>query len=764
MFFRPEFAAYRDRIMEKGAKWIGFYTDPAYDESNPDQPYGAPAMYVRKRFSLHKSVQKAEISCTALGVYKLFVNGQEIRSFLEPGFTDYRKRVYEQTYDVTSMLVGGKNAFGACVGDGWYTGNIAMVRRQRFGRYPLKFRACLRLVYRDGSEETVCTDASWEGFTGGLRENDILNGECRDFRLPHAEIFTDAYAEAPAPVQEFAVDVPVFAECCERVELCERLAPSFLRQSARGALIDFGQNFAGVVRLCLRGGRGTRVRVRHGEMLDADGSLYVANLRSARCTDTLILSGGTDEYLPSFTYHGFRYVQIEAEGDVELQSVAAYAVHNRLRPTGSFSCSEALVNRIYSNTLWSMRSNFVSIPTDCPQRDERMGWLADAHLFARSAMYMADCEKFFRRYLLDVSDATGEDGVPDTAPYVNFFGKNNAGWADGAVILPYLHYRMYGDQSIIAENLPLMRRHIRAYMATAEGGIRCKSVYGDWLSLGEETPEDYFSTAYYYYSLTLYLELLGVLGKTDAAVERERGVVYAAFRRRFVGESGRTACDTQTSYVLGYAFGLLTADEAAANLRRKIEENGMKLATGFNGGKFLMPVLSDLKMDDVAYALLLNEDYPGWGYSIANGATTIWERWNSYTEQDGFGDAGMNSFNHYVFGSVVEWMYRYMLGIREDEAGFTKVCVAPHFDPLGRIRSASGSYETKLGAVKVSWESENAGYTVRVECPECIPLRFDFGDGEVLSHCCKRGEHVFRIGCGRPAEKPQPRVAAVQAL
>ena len=735
------------------SKWIGFYTDPSYDESESDRKFGAPAMYVYKKFDIWKAVSRATLECCALGVYAAYVNGSAVESFLEPGFTDYNKRVYSRRFDVTSLLIGGKNAFGACVGDGWYTGNVAMVRRQRFGKYPLLFAARLEIEYRDGEVQVIGTDKSWSGATGAVRENDILNGETRDFRLPHGSIFTAEYPDKSA-VTESEYPILLQPSDFEPVQLCEKFAPTYIRRGEKEALVDFGQNMAGVLHLRVQGEAGTRVTLRHGEMLDEDGELYTANLRSALNTDTLLLSGGEDDFVPLFTYHGFRYAQIEADKPVKILFLEARAVHNELKAAGEFSCSSALVNRIFRNVWWSMNSNFVSVPTDCPQRDERLGWLADAHLFARTAMYNADCEKFYRRYLRDVSDAATEEGVADYAPYVNIFGRNNGGWADGAVILPYFHYRMYGDKGIIRENLELMQKHIRASIRTSKDGIREQSTYGDWLNIGADTPLDVFCTAYHYYSLSLYLYLLDEIGERDAEAEAEKERTYAAFRNKLVDADGRVKGDTQTGYVLAYAFGLLEREAAAKHLRRKFEESGMHLTTGFNGGRYLLPVLSELGLDDIAYTLLLSEEYPGWGYSIANGATTIWERWNSYTKEDGFGDASMTSFNHYVFGSCVEWMYRYVLGIREDRPGFSEVLIAPRFDPCGRITSAEGRYDSRGGRIAVRWEQAKGGYLYRVQCPRKMNVRFDFGGTSARLVSKKDGEYVYRIAasCGARPE------------
>ena len=730
------------------SKWIGFYTDPSYDESEKDQKYGAPAMYVFRKFLIAKAVRSAVLECSALGVYAAYVNGSQVDGFLEPGFTDYKKRIYSRRYDVTSLLIGGTNAFGACVGDGWYTGNVAMVRRQRFGKYPLRFAARLEITYRDGQKQVIGTDKTWQGCTGAVRENDILNGEKRDFRLPHGEIFTAGYETEGAEVTEAEYPVVPQDSDFESVQLCERLDVTYLYRDERRALVDIGQNLAGVLHVRLRGKEGTVVRIRHAEMLDEKGGLYTENLRSALNTDTLILSGKEDDFVPMFCYHGFRYAELSADGPVEIKCLEARAVHNNLKQAGDFRCSSELIGKIFKNTIWGMRSNFVSVPTDCPQRDERLGWLADAHLFARTAMYNADCRKFYARFMRDVSDDSTDEGVPDYAPYVDIFGRNNAGWADCAVILPYFHYRMYGDKQIIRDNLPVMRRHIAASSRVAVNGISSRSVYGDWLNIGEDTPLEVFCTAYRYYSLTLYLYLLHEIGQEDSEALSEKERVYAAFRENFIGEDGRLKGDTQTCYVLAYAFGLLEKESAARNLRRKFEENGMHLTTGFNGGRYLLPVLSELGLSDIAYTLILSETYPGWGYSIANGATTIWERWNSYTKESGFGDAGMNSFNHYVFGCCVEWMYRYILGIREDAPGFSQIVMAPRFDPFARLSSAEGYYDSAAGRIEVSWELVKGEYILKVRAPENVSVRFDFGDRIARKISQKAGEYMYRIPLG----------------
>lgn len=728
----------------RSGKWIGYRTDAEYDETDKLQKFGAPAAYIRKSFFIRKAVESAVLECTALGIYVAFVNGREAESCLEPGFTDYGKRLYYQSYDVTGMLLGGENVIGACLGDGWYTGNIAMAGRQIFGGYPLKLKMCLRLCYRDGTQETISTDESWQATTGSVRENDILNGERRDLRLPHKEIFTVKYDGALFPVETFEISVSAEKEKCERVKRCERLVPEVTERKENLVRLDFKQNFAGVMSVTVRGTCGQKIVLRHAEMINEDGTLYTENYRSAQSRDEVILAGGGEEsYMPAFTYHGFRYGELSSDAPFELIEAAGVAIHNDLKRTGSFGCSHPLINKIYENVLWSQRSNFVSIPTDCPQRDERLGWTADMHLFSTTAIYNMDCRKFYRKALRDIADATEESGVPDCVPDIRFFWKNNAGWADAAIILPYVCYQMYGDKSFVTESFPTMKKHIRASLAVTKDNVRGESRFNDWLSVDDETSPEVFATAYLYYSLRLYAEMAEVAGE-NAEEERARmKEIGDSFREKFTDGTGRIASDTQTAYAMAYTFGLMTGEEVKPHLKRKLEERGIHLSTGFNGCRYLLPTLSRLGMDEYAYTLLLNKDYPSWGYSIENGATTVWERWNSYTKQKGFGDAGMNSFNHYSFGSCVEWIYAYMLGIRPAKPGFSQVYINPRFDPLKRVTSASGSYESRHGKISVEWTLRRDGYEIFVGAPEKSEILFDFGDRRIKDYAYRENVHRF---------------------
>ena len=722
------------------AKWIGFLTDESVGEGARDSAFGAPSPMFRKSFSVKKGLLSARLEITSLGIYRAYCNGTAVgNDYFTPGWTDYRKRIHYQTYDLTALLCEGENVLGAVLGDGWYTGNVAIYQRMLYGGYPLKLCAVLTLGYPDG-EETVSTDTTWQASTGRIRCNDILNGEHVDNRLDKPGFFTAEYAggdlhEVTAFERPEALLVPMREA---PATVMDERGLTYLHSRGESRLYDVGQNMVGIVTATLRGDAGAVVRFRYGEMLNGDGTLYTDNLRSAQATDLFTLCGEGDElFSPLFTFHGFRYVEITVlSGRCEVSDLRAEVIYSNLRRTGEFSCSDPIVNQIYSNAFWGQRGNFVYIPTDCPQRDERMGWTGDTQVFCQSACYNMDANAFYRSYLDSCRDERMGGAITDVVPYVPVVGYGHAAWGDVITVVPYMQYLMYGDCECVKENLRAMKEWCDYLLSTTHDYIRPGGGYGDWLSIGEETDQQVMNTACFAYSALLTAQLCRKFA--DEGAEKYRDLyekIREAFRRRFVGEDGRIMSDTQTCYLMAVKFGLLEGERAKPHLLRRLRENNWHLATGFVGVSYLLPVLSDLGCSEEAYRLICETTYPSWGYSVVNGATTIWERWNSWTKEGGFADISMNSFNHYSLGSCVEWLYRYVLGIRPDfeRPGFELLRLVPDVDFSGRITHAEGSYDSCRGKISVSWEASDGKCVYRAQFPAEMEVSCCFERYEILS-------------------------------
>ena len=534
-----------------------------------------------------------------------------------------------------------------------------------------------------------------------------------------------------------------------------RFQPTLIRKRDNTYLYDVSQNISGVLRCRFCGEAGATVVIRHGEIL-LNGELYTENLRKAEATDTYILSGkGEEEFRPLFTFHGFQYAEITIDGNAEITHVEAEAMYSDLKQTGRFECSDPIVTKIYQNALWGQRDNFLNVPTDCPQRDERLGWTGDTQVFCKSAMYNMDCRLFFEKYLGDVRDAQLGNGViPAVAPTppVGSFAYTgydaSAGWSEAIGEIPYQYYKMYGDMRIIRDNLPALKKLLDYYETENPDHIRgCFGRYGDWLSLKSKTDLSVLSTLYYARAAFLAKELCGIIGDRE---EKRYLALYEniknAFRERFIDNEGRILSDTQSAYLIAYSFGIIDICEARENLLRKLCEDEEKLTSGFLGIKFLLPTLCDIGRADLAYKMITSTEYPSWGYSVINGATTIWERWNSYTKEDGI-RKGMNSFNHYSLGSCTEWMYEYCLGIRPDisNPGFKKVVIAPYFDKCGRITSAKGEYQTEFGKISVEWQKKEEIIEYCVSIPKEIEREFIFCDMKTESVYENEGSYIFRL-------------------
>ena len=763
--------------------WISAGEGPAGDMDPPTgDEYDAlgngldPSPYLRKEFGLERPIRRARLYATARGLYELSINGARVGDdVLAPGWTDYRKRIQYQSYDVTALLRDGPNALGAILGDGWYAGFVGFDPKRAGAHYGTRPRllAQLNVEYEDGTTACVATDGSWVSSTGPILFSDLLAGESYDAReeMPgwNEPGFDDAgwYGVGVEPLG----DVPLVAQPDEGVRATEEVAAEAVTEPASGVhVFDMGQNMVGWARLKVRGEAGTTVRMRFAEALNPDGTIYTENLRSARQTDTYVLKGeGEEVYEPRFTFHGFHYVEVTGyPGEPPLDAVVGRVVHSATPPSGSFECSSPMVNRLQGNIVWGQRGNFLSIPTDCPQRDERLGWTGDAQIFVRTASLNMDVAAFFGKWMDDVEDAQTPDGAfTDVVPLLEGSGlidlsRGAPAWGDAGVIVPWTIYKAYGDTRMIEKHYDAMARWM-SYLRDANPDLlrrnKLGNNYGDWLSpKGDATPKDLLATAYWAHDANLMAEMSRAVGRDAAGYEKLFEDVKEAFNRAYVSPDGHVGNDTQTGYVVALHMGLLPKElraKAAGHLVRTIEEKDWHLSTGFVGVGYLCPVLTEAGYPEVAYRLLNNETYPSWGYTIKNGATTIWERWDGWTEESGFQSPNMNSFNHYSLGSVGEWLYRYVAGIdlHPEGAGYDRIVIRPR--PGGGLTHAGAEYDSVRGAIESAWEVSDGEFCLRVTIPPntTATVHVPGADGTEVSEGGKPVEEAEGVELLRRGEK-----------
>jgi alpha-L-rhamnosidase len=686
-----------------------------------DPPLACPLL--RKEFQVRGPVRRATLYGSALGLYRFFINGRPVGDdYFAPGWTDYKKRVHYQTYDVTDLVhADGTNAIGAILAGGWYYGAPNWFT---YGDRP-QLLAQLELEMADGSVETVATDGTWTAAFGPYVEAGILAGETYDATREIAGWSSPGVAAGDWHAVQVADSISAKLEAAPDDPVVEtgRLETKAITEPKPGVFVfDLGQNFAGVARLKVSGPRGTRVTLRFAEMLNPDGTIYTANLGGAWATDTYVLRGeGEETWQPQFTFHGFRYVELTGyPGRPPADAIIGIVLNSRLTMSGSFECSNPMVNRLYQNTLWTQRANFISIPTDCPQRDERLGWTGDVETFIRAATYNADVAAFFTKWLVDLDDAQGPEGdFPDVAPRVAF-GGGTAAWADVGTVCPMTLLTVYNDRRLLARQYPGMVRWVEYCRRHSKDLLRPAAGYGDWLSIKADTPKDVLATAWFAQSTRLVADAARTLGKADDARRYDElfHEIKAAFNKAYVAADGRIHGNTQTCYVLGLAFDLLPPQKRAAAARYLVEDirsRDTHLSTGFIGTSLLMPVLSNIGQTPLAYKLLLNETFPSWGFSIRHGATTTWERWDGWTPEHGFQDYRMNSFAHYSFGAVVRWMFQTVAGIDTAEPGFQRLSIRP--EPAEGLTWVKARYDSIHGPIAVHWRVEHGKLMVDVTIP-----------------------------------------------
>ena len=705
----------------------------------------SPAPYLRKEFRITKQVGSARLYATALGLYECYLNGTRVGDeLLTPGWTDYNKHIQYQVYDVTDLVRTGTNVCGAILGDGWGVGHIAWVGRQRYTDRPQLLTQII-LSYSDGSKEIIATDNTWKVTQGAILESDMLMGESYDARREltgwcnpgyddlswwTAELFADQDAEL------VATNGPIVKRQEELRPVNIHEIPDFVN---RRWIFDLGQNMVGWVRLRVCGDKGTTVSIRYAEVLNPNGTLYTANLRTARNTDYYTLKGGEEEvWEPRFLFHGFRYVELLGfPGIPTEETVTGIVIHSDMSPTGTFECSDPLINQLQHNIVWGQKGNFVDVPTDCPQRDERLGWTGDAQVFIRTAAFNMNVAGFFTKWSRDLEDAQLPDGAyPAVAPNPSAWSIGDGGpaWADAGVICPWTIYQCYGETRLLETRYASIQRFVEFLSQTSQNGLRCYAEYtgwhgfGDWLALdgsdGREggTSKELIGTAFFAYSSQLLAKIAQILGKDKDAERYDNFSRQAreAFVKRFVLPDGTLKGGTQTSYVLALHFDLLPQDLrpiAVAELVRNIEQRDNHLSTGFVGTPYLNLVLSEMGHLETAYQLLKQTTWPSWLYSVTQGATTIWERWDGWTHDRGFQDQGMNSFNHYAYGAVGAWMYAVIGGIDldSDQPGYKHIIMHPQ--PGGGITYAKTGLHSMYGLIRSEWTWENNRFEWQIKVP-----------------------------------------------
>jgi alpha-L-rhamnosidase len=706
-------------------------------QAGPPDPVAmalSPAPCLRRAFTVGRPVASARLYVTALGLYEARLNGHRVGdAVLTPGWTDYRKRILYQAYDVTGLLGPGENVIAAILADGWYAGFVGFDAKRagaHYGTSP-ELLAQLVIVFRDGTSEWVVTDEHWQAGSGAIQHADLLMGERHDLRLePHGWDAPGFDAAGWRPVACRKRDSrPLVADPGPPIRVIEDLEPvTITRDAQERQIIDFGQNLTGWVRISVDGPAGVAVRVRHAEVLAGDGSIYTENLRTARQADEFTTSGGPEVLEPRFTQHGFRYAEVTGyPGGLDPADVTARVVHSDIPATGSFDCAEPWLGRLFRNIDWGQRGNFISVPTDCPQRDERLGWLGDAQIFARTACYNRDVAAFFGKWLDDVADAQLPSGAfPDIAPRLSRSGTGAPAWADAGVIVPWTVWKMYGDRGILQRHFGAMTAWMDFLEQANPDYLRARELgnsYNDWLAPGDDdTPHELLATAYWAHDAALMAEIADATRRPDdaAGYRALHSKIAAAFTDAFVAGDGRVASGTQTAYVLGLHMRLIPEElraAAAGHLAAAIRAADWHLTTGFVGVGYVLPVLSATGHTAVAYRLLAQRSRPSWRYMAEHGATTIWERWDGWTEERGFQSPWMNSFNHYALGSAGEWLYRFVLGIDQEAgtAGFGRLLLRPH--PGGGLRWARGSYRSVRGLIRSGWERDGERFTFRVQVP-----------------------------------------------
>jgi alpha-L-rhamnosidase len=716
--------------------WTGRFVTPGWDE---DTTRPQPSPMLRRGFTLRSSVKRARLYLTALGVYEAEINGERVGDeVLAPGWTSYSHRLRYQTFDVTDMLREGRNAIGATLGDGWYRGRLGWGggRRNLYGDQ-LALLAQLEVDYADGTTDRIVTDGSWRAATGPIVASDIYDGETYDARLERPGWSTGDYddgdwSDVRLLDRDLSTLVAPEGPAVRRIEL---VRPTAVTQLPSGrSIVDFGQNLVGRLRLTVRGRPGQLVTLRHAEVLE-NGELCTRPLRFAKAIDQYILRGDDAEtWEPRFTFHGFRYAEVEGwPGEVDAASVVAVVCHSDLERTGWFDCSDPLVNRFHENVVWSMRGNFLDIPTDCPQRDERLGWTGDIEVFAPTACFLYDTAGFLTSWLADLAAEQDPSGVvpfvvPNTIPGDL---RPAAAWGDAATIVPWVLYQRFGDRDILSRQFASMRAWVDQIAGRAGTRLLWDQgfQFGDWLDpsappdrpgAGRTAPA-IVATSYFARSAELVGQSAGVLGRTDdeARYLALAADVRTAFADAYVAADGRMTSDSPTAYALALQFGLLAdADrrhEAGARLAALVQESGYRVSTGFVGTPLICDALCAVGEEDAAFRLLVEQSCPSWLYPVTMGATTIWERWDSLLPDGTVNPGEMTSFNHHALGAVADWLHRTVAGLAPGAPGYRVLEIRPR--PGAGLTHGRARHRTPYGVAECGWATDAGMIAVDVIVP-----------------------------------------------
>ena len=727
-------AAYWEMGLLKKSGWKARWITP---QDTPDAPDLKECPYMRKEFTVKGKVRTARIYATALGLYELSVNGSAADDTLfAPGWTSYGKRLQYQTYDVTAHLKEGRNAIGATLGNGWYKGNLAWDDKRCIYGDKLSLLLQLVIIYENGEEELVVTDDSWKASTGPILMSEIYHGERYDARLE-----MDGWSEAGfddgnwtrATLLDYKGGELVAQENVP-VRVIQEIAPiEIITTPAGETVLDFGQNLVGRIRFKVQGPAGTEVTLQHAEILDKKGNFYTANLRHAKQRITYVLKGsGEETYEPHFTFMGFRYLKVEGyPGEIKAGSFSAKVIHSDIETTGSLKCSNDLVNQLQHNIRWGQKGNFLDVPTDCPQRDERLGWTGDAQMFIRTACFNMNVAPFFAKWLKDLyADQSEEKGVPFVIPHVlRDTDYSSAAWGDASTICPWTIYTCYGDKRILEAQYESMKQWVKYIENQGDDRYLWNTGFhfGDWLGLDSKpdsymgaTPSDFIATAFYAHSTELLSRTAGVLGRheDESKYKKMHAHIVESFRREFVTPGGRLASPTQTAHVLALMFNLVEEKHRKRTidtLVKYLEDNKVHLTTGFVGTPYLCHVLSENGYNDLAYKLLLQTDYPSWLYQITKGATTIWEHWDGIKEDGTFWSTDMNSFNHYAYGAIGDWMYRVVAGINAGAPGYKHILLKPR--PGNGLTFAEAVHSSMYGVIRSAWKKTGPAVELEIEIP-----------------------------------------------
>lgn len=719
--------------MKQEVKWI-----------RPASDYGDVCPVFGKNFTCERELKSARLTVTAMGVYEAVLNGKRVGEFvLAPGWTSYEKRLQYQEYDVTALLKR-ENRLEITVGKGWYRsplpGWVWPERRKMLESFPAGLAAQLVLTFTDGTFQTILSDESWQSAPGPIRFSEIYDGETYDADFVPADWHNALTFDGPTET--------LIPQQGEEIREQERLLPARLFTTPAGeTVIDFGQEITGYVEISLTAKAGEAVELSHGEMLDQQGNFYNANYRSAKARYLYYCTDGPQSYKPKMTFFGFRYVRIDqfpgGPACAKPENFTAVAVHSKLQRTGWLSCSDPLLNKLFENILWGQKGNFLDVPTDCPQRDERLGWTGDAQAFIRTACLNYDVEKFFTKWLADMAaDQRNDGGIGHVIPFVLQDSESSAAWGDAAVICPWTLYLAYGDPDILRAQYDCMKKWV-SYITTHTttkylwtGGEH----YGDWLGLDApsgsykgSSRDDFIASAFYANAVQLVEKAGKVLGEDTSEYAALHEKIVEAFQKAY------PVCQTQTECVLAAHFKLAPDCQAAADqLASMIRACGTKLQTGFVGTPYLLHVLSDYGHTSLAYDLLLRRQYPSWLYPVTKGATTVWEHWDGIMENGDFWSTDMNSFNHYAYGAVADWVYCAAAGITtlEEYPGYEKVRIAPL--PDARLDWLEASLQTRCGLIRSRWQKQDGLWRYEIETPVDALIRI--GGKE---YAVTKGSHLF---------------------